>query len=131
MVLGTLVLQGLTLAAPRALDLHDDDPVGREVSLARTRALRAAMESFDDDRSPAAASVRDEFSARLASASDDRRGQAPRTPHDRIRRQAVAAARRAVLEMRTNDDIGDDAFHVVEEELDWVEMSGTTGEQVD
>ena len=27
--------------------------------------------------------------------------------------------------MRDETDIGDDAFHVVEEELDWLEMSGT------
>ena len=39
-VLGTLVLQGLTLKPLlRALDLQDDDPVGREVGAARERAL--------------------------------------------------------------------------------------------
>ena len=26
--------------------------------------------------------------------------------------------------MRTNDEIGDHAFHRVEEELDWLEMAG-------
>jgi hypothetical protein len=25
--------------------------------------------------------------------------------------------------MRTNDEIGDDAFHQIEEELDWLEMA--------
>jgi hypothetical protein len=25
--------------------------------------------------------------------------------------------------MRGNDEIGDDAFHVIEEELDWLEMA--------
>ena len=39
-VLGTLVIQGLTLKPLlRALDLHDDDPVGRELRAARERAL--------------------------------------------------------------------------------------------
>jgi CPA1 family monovalent cation:H+ antiporter len=38
-VLGTLVIQGLTLRPLlRALNLHDDDPVGREVSAALDRA---------------------------------------------------------------------------------------------
>jgi CPA1 family monovalent cation:H+ antiporter len=37
---------------------------------------------------------------------------------------AVAAARRAVLAMRASDEIGDDAFHQMEEELDWLEMAG-------
>ena len=26
--------------------------------------------------------------------------------------------------MRANDEIGDDAFHQMEEELDWLEMAG-------
>jgi hypothetical protein len=26
--------------------------------------------------------------------------------------------------MRNNDEIGDDAFHLIEEELDWLEMVG-------
>ncbi len=29
----------------------------------------------------------------------------------------------AVLEMRASDEIGDDAFHELEEELDWLEMA--------
>ena len=39
-VVGTLVLQGLTLKPLiRSLDLRDDDPVGRETSAACARAL--------------------------------------------------------------------------------------------
>ncbi|MBV8173537.1 MAG: hypothetical protein JO151_03110, partial [Verrucomicrobia bacterium] len=39
-VLGTVVIQGLTLKPLlRALDLHDDDPVSGELSAARERAL--------------------------------------------------------------------------------------------
>src|SRR5262245_38330886 len=51
-VLGTLVLQGLTLEPLlRALDLHDDDPVGHELLAARARALRAGLASFERDKS--------------------------------------------------------------------------------
>jgi monovalent cation/hydrogen antiporter len=129
-VLGTLVLQGLTLRwLLQALHLPDDDPVGREVSLARTRAFQAALESFDNDTSPAAESVRQEFDARLASVPRDRSDAPARIPHDRIRRRAIAAARGVVLEMRANKDVGDDAFHIVEEELDWLEMSGASSGQ--
>ena len=42
-------------------------------------------------------------------------------------RRALDAARGVVLDMRTRDEIGDDAFHRLEEELDWVEM-GTGGQ---
>jgi Na+/H+ antiporter len=126
-VLGTLLVQGLTLKPLlRAIDVHDDDLVGREVALARTRAIQAAIESLGDDASPPAAAVREELNERLASAR--RGGGAPRTPHDRLRRRAVATARQTLLRLRDTDAIGDDAFHVVEEELDWLEMSGTAGD---
>ena len=46
-VLGTLVIQGLTLKPLlRALNLNDDDPVGREVRTARERALDAGLSSL-------------------------------------------------------------------------------------
>ena len=38
-------------------------------------------------------------------------------------RSALEAARRVTLDMRTRDEIGDDAFHRLEEDLDWMEMS--------
>ena len=46
----------------------------------------------------------------------------PGSTHDEVHRRALAAARRAVLDMRARDVIGDDAFHRLEEELDWIEM---------
>jgi CPA1 family monovalent cation:H+ antiporter len=125
-VLGTLALHGLTLEPLlRALDLHDDDPVGREIGAARERALRAGLASFEQDRSPTAEAVRHEFIAHLAPADGvGDRDHVPRSAHDDIHRGALQAARQAVLAMRTNDEIGDDAFHQIEEELDWLEMAG-------
>jgi NhaP-type Na+/H+ or K+/H+ antiporter len=125
-VLGTLVIQGLTLKPLlRALDLHDDDPVGRELRAARERALRAGLESFARDESPVADAVRQEFTAHLASerANADAR-DTTRSAHSELHRGALQAARRAVLAMRANDEIGDDAFHEIEEELDWLDMAG-------
>ncbi|HEX5608225.1 MAG TPA: sodium:proton antiporter, partial [Candidatus Binatia bacterium] len=129
-VLGTLVVQGLTLKPLlRALDLNDDDPVGRELNTARERALRAGLGSFAEDRSPVAELVRREFTARLANerAEADAR-DITRSNHSDIYRGALQAARQAVLEMRANDEIGDDAFHLMEEELDWLEMAGAREE---
>ena len=52
-------------------------------------------------------------------------GYAPSFPgYGALHRQAVQAARHEVLTMRANAEIGDDAFHLIEEELDWLEMSG-------
>jgi CPA1 family monovalent cation:H+ antiporter len=120
-VLGTLVIHGLTLQPLlRALDLHDDDPVGHEVHAARRRALLAGLASFEHDRSPVAELVREELKANLA---HEREETQTRSPHTEIHRRALRAARQAVLDMRANDEIGDDAFHRIEEELDWLEMA--------
>jgi CPA1 family monovalent cation:H+ antiporter len=44
-------------------------------------------------------------------------------PADPLRRRAIAAARRAILRLRESEEIGDDAFHRLEEEFDWAELS--------
>jgi Na+/H+ antiporter len=125
-VVGTLAIHGLTLKPLlRALDLHDDDPVGRELRAARERALRAGLASVAHDESPAADALRQEFTAHLADErANANAGDAGRPAHRELHRGALQAARQAVLAMRANDEIGDDAFHQIEEELDWLEMAG-------
>ncbi|HEX6973487.1 MAG TPA: sodium:proton antiporter [Vicinamibacterales bacterium] len=119
-VLGTLVIQGLTLKPLLyILGVHDDDPVGREAGEARVRALRAALATVADDTSPAAAGVRRELAAHF---SDGNTREADDARHGELHRRALQAARQEVLRMRANDEIGDDAFHRVEEDLDWLEM---------
>jgi hypothetical protein len=129
-VIGTLVIQGLTLKPLiRVLPLQDDDPVGREVEAARERAREAALATLDGDTSPAAEAVRQEFTAHLSHEEAGAEGAGvPGLTHDEIHRRAVDAARRVIIDMRARDEIGDDAFHRLEEELDWVEMGiGTAG----
>jgi CPA1 family monovalent cation:H+ antiporter len=121
-VLGTLTIQGLTLKPLlRLLALQDDDPVGGELALARERALRAALATFAGDNSAVARALRDEFTMLLGVDGD---GSDPRRPaHAEKHRAALDAARQAVLAMRSSDEIGDDAFHLIEEQLDWHEMA--------
>jgi CPA1 family monovalent cation:H+ antiporter len=121
-VLGTLVIQGLTLRPLlRVLKLHDEDPVGREVRDARTRALEAGLAALDGDESKAAETVREELTAHLARTDRERRRH---LAHAQLHRRALQAARREVLRMRDTNEIGDDAFHQVEEDLDWLDMAG-------
>ncbi|MDB6034978.1 MAG: nhaK [Verrucomicrobiales bacterium] len=124
-VLGTLVIHGLTLKPLlRALNLHDNDPVSREVTLARQRALSAGLASIADDSSSSAEVARHAFSERLAPrgpGGESADGSGP--GHQHFYRRAVEAARSAVLAMRDKDEIGDDAFHLLEEELDRLEMA--------
>jgi CPA1 family monovalent cation:H+ antiporter len=123
-VIGTLVVQGLTLRPLlRLLDLHDDDPVGREVEVGRERGREAALATFAGDASPAAEAVRQEFEAHLTNVPSHRGNADSRvSTHETIHRRALDAARRVVFDMRARGDIGDDAFHRLEEEFDWLEM---------
>jgi CPA1 family monovalent cation:H+ antiporter len=69
--------------------------------------------------------IRQEFTAHLGyERANADRGDATRSAHGEIHRGAFQAARQAVLAMRADDEIGDDAFHQIEEELDWLEMAG-------
>lgn len=129
-VLGTLVIQGLTLKPLlRMLKLRDDDPVGREESAAHARALEAALSAVAHERSAAAETVRQKFTALLtfekaAQDEGDMRGD----HYVDIYLHALQAARQAVLAMRDSDAIGDDAFHRIEEKLDWLEMASGRAE---
>jgi Na+/H+ antiporter len=129
-VLGSLVIQGLTLRPLiLALQLKDDDPVATEVARARAAAYRAALDEVDGDASDEAEILRLEYRAILLRTKGDPDGgiASGELPADPLRRRAIAAARRCLLELRASEEIGDDAFHQLEEELDRAELSAQTG----
>ncbi|HTR02961.1 MAG TPA: sodium:proton antiporter [Thermoanaerobaculia bacterium] len=122
-VVATLVIQGLTLKPLlRVLRLRDDDPVGREVSEARARALEAALASVEGDPSAAAEAVRREFTDHLGRLASAGAGGSDEPSHDVVHRRAVDAARQSLIDLRDREDIGDDAYHRLEEELDRIEL---------
>ena len=124
-VLGSLVIQGLTLRPLiSALRLRDENPVASEVARARAVAYRAALDEIDGDPSEAAEILRLEYRALLLRAEDPNGGVASgELPADPLRRRAIHAARQSILKLRESEEIGDDAFHQLEEELDWAELS--------
>jgi len=105
------------------LNLSDDDPVGQEVARARIVAYRAALAVLDGDSSPLAEAIRVELQAGLLQANGDGGELADGAQADNVRLRTVAAARQAVLAMRSSGDIGDTAFHRLEEEIDRLELS--------
>ena len=124
-VLGTLVIQGLTLKILiRALNLQGGDPVANEVRFARERILAAAFTAMSRENSSAVELVRKDFKVRLGSAADARGApESWRYGYEAIHRAALQAARQNLLAMRDIGDIGDDAFHTLENDLDWMEVS--------
>lgn len=124
-VLGSLVIQGLTLRPLiLALRLKDENPVEAEVGRARAIAYRAALDEIDGDPSETAEILRLEYRALLLRAKGNPNGvMSGELPADPLRRRAIAAARQSILAQRDAEDIGDDAFHRLEEEFDWAELS--------
>ena len=128
-VVGTLILQGLTLPGLlRVLDLRDDGPVEREVHQAREAALRAAVRTLDGNPSEAARSLRFELEELLSTEAEDgsRTPSQPTLPA--LRQGAVDAARAELKRMRFDDSIGDDAYHRVELVLDRTELYAQSGQ---
>ena len=91
---------------------------------ARQRALGAGLAVLAGDASPLAGAVREGFTAHLgAGGAAEGSGDIRHGAHRDLHRRALDAARRAVFAMRDEDEIGDDAFHLIEEELDRLEMA--------
>jgi monovalent cation/hydrogen antiporter len=123
-VLGTLVIQGFTLRPLLSkFNLSDDDPVGREVVRARTVAYQAALVALDGDVSQLADALRVELQAALVYVSNGSTELGVGAPGDVLRLRSVHAARLAVLALRNSGEIGDAAFHRLEEEIDRIELS--------
>lgn len=123
-VVGTLVIQGFTLRPLiLLLGLRDDGEVDTEARRAHQKLARIAVNLLDADQSPESDLLRREFTALLDGTltSDNRSNN--RSPYQTLRARIIAEQRRTLLEMRANGDIGDDAFHQIEERLDWAEMS--------
>jgi monovalent cation/hydrogen antiporter len=124
-VLGTLVLQGLTLRPLMvALRFAGDRVIEDEVRLARAELTRAALQVLDSEAvSEARAAVRREYEARLATDTlEAHTGANAGSELALIQSRAIAAERRTLGQLRNRGDIGDDAFHRLEEELDWAKV---------
>jgi monovalent cation/hydrogen antiporter len=121
-VLGTLVIQGLTLGPLlRWLRLEDDGTLERDISQARVVVMQAALDSLEGEATPEAAALREQYGAARKVAQNECEPQAA-TEYDRLRMRAIADQRQALHRLRAQGRIGDEAFHRIEEELDWAEL---------
>lgn len=121
-VLGTLVVQGLTLdPLRRMLRLGHDDSIDREVSRGRVAVMQAALDSLADDGSHAAAAVRDLYAAARRIAENPAEPQAA-SDYDRLRLKAIGAQRVALEGLRRDGTIEDEAYRRLQEEIDWAEL---------
>src|SRR4029453_11672562 len=124
-----LVVQGGTLGPLlRWLRLEDDGSVIREVQVARAETARSALSTLHATDAPdLVALLRRKYEARLRRADSAHpevavpEGDGMDQYLEALRR-AQAAERQTLFDLRARGVIGDDAFHRVEEELDWAEL---------
>jgi Na+/H+ antiporter len=143
-VLGTLVLQGMTLRPLLvALRLEDDGTVEQEVRLARVETLRAALAAAATcPGAETAQLVQHRYQLQLRRAEQDlgRDGTDGKRIHsapaatetaesqdadEAVVRAATDAQRRRLMELRSDSTIGDAAFQRLQEEQDWAELDWT------
>jgi len=130
-VLGTLVVQGLTMGPLiQWLKFPPDNSFGEEVEAARVQLLDAAVASMADRDDAHARRLRDTY-------EEDRKiavaGNHPRevSEFDALRRQSIAAKRVKLAELRHSGTIDDDVFHALELELDWAELAASSPHRVE
>ena len=118
-VLGTLVIQGLTLGPLlRWLDLTDDGRIDRERNFARQQTTQAALTALEDRMEPEAAILRREYGVLLR---DEEMEMLRPKVFGQLRLRAITAERERLLALRRSRQIGDDAYRTLEEEFDWAE----------
>jgi CPA1 family monovalent cation:H+ antiporter len=130
-ILGTLVLQGLTLPGLiRVLDLEDDRLAEKEDTKARIHAAEAALarleELVDEDwvREDTAERLRGQYDFRRSrfearfDTGDDGSIEQRSTDFQRLRRELLEAERAAILALRREGRIGDDVMRRVVRDLD-------------
>ena len=122
-VLATLVVQGLTLTPLiRLLKLHDGGAEEREMATARKALAEVALESIADAEGKVAEETRRQLEIDRDSLFD---AEACRVfeERQRLKRTAIAAQRERLLGLRDEEKIGEDAYEVLQEELDWRELA--------
>ncbi len=130
-ILGTLVVQGLTLPGLiRLLGLEDDGLDVKEEAKARIHAAEAALsrleELVDEDwvRPDSAERLRGAYSFRRSrfaarfDAADDGAIEERSASYQRLRRELLEAERRAIVELRNSGRISDAVMRRVERDLD-------------
>jgi CPA1 family monovalent cation:H+ antiporter len=130
-VLGTLVVQGLTLQPLiRLLSFPPDRSFAKQVAVARVQLIDAAVDSMSDRNDTAATRLRETYEEERAIAEN---GDHPRevSEFDALRRRNIAAKRIKLAELRHSGAIDDDVFHALEQELDWAELAASPPHHVE
>lgn len=122
-VLGTLVLQGLTITPlMRWMGVGTDQSLNEDIGAARQALLQTALKAIElEERADVAESLRTRYCAAvpIAESTDDPQGV---TAYDRASLRVIAAQRECLEALRRDGRVADDVYRRLEEELDWAEL---------
>jgi CPA1 family monovalent cation:H+ antiporter len=123
-VLGTLVIQGLTLRPLLlALGLDDDGAIDNEARIGREEMFKAAIDSLGEQETDVAVALRREYGEFLGRVDGSREiSPEARQTEMALRARARASARERLTYLRRIGVIGDSAFQQLEAELDMFEL---------
>jgi CPA1 family monovalent cation:H+ antiporter len=129
-IVATLLFQGLTLAPLiRSLGIGEDSDLAEEEHLARLKTAYAALSEVErlastDGRytEEAVVAVRAEYAGLLGQERTAETTSAEAAdPVRRLKLAAIAAARRRLIKLRRDDQIGDETLLLIQRELDYEE----------
>jgi Na+/H+ antiporter len=134
-ILVSLIVQGLSLKAViRLLKLQADGTADTEEANARLKSARAGLDRLNQllgerhDPSPAAERLRNRYNLRVKRLEENAKKEKPEADSSRdaeficLRLEMIAAERAEVIRLRDNDEIGDDAMRIVQQDLDLEEV---------
>jgi monovalent cation/hydrogen antiporter len=128
-VLITLVVQGLSLAPIiRLLKLNSNDVLNQEVVAARARLARAALAVLQKETGPEVEHLR--YTYLLEHDAEDNPSHCRSLQRRREHGLAAITAERGELEkLRADDQVGAGTYLLLQEELDWSELTMLSDEQ--
>ncbi len=122
-VLATLVVQGLTLVPlVRLLKLDQGDALSQEIANGRCRLAQAALTALDGQSGAEADNLRYGYRVQQEAVKDPC-GAASMKKRREVGLSAIKAQRDALERMRTDDTIGANTYLLLQEELDWNELT--------
>lgn len=122
-VLATLVVQGLTLNPLIAwLGLAGSDEGERELDDARRSLADAGLAALDGEDGRIADHVRHHLELERCAPGDEADAATLAAWHD-LQRGTIQAQRRRLADLRDDDSIGADSYAILQEELDWKELT--------
>jgi CPA1 family monovalent cation:H+ antiporter len=122
-VLATLVVQGLTLVPlVRLLKLDEGDVLEQEVANGRCRLAGAAITSLEGRAGAEAENIRHGYLVQRDALKGPRGARTSKVRRE-LGLSAIRAQREELERMRADDAIGADTYLLLQEELDWHELT--------